>query len=77
MIKIINYGFHNKETNELLYCIIIKKQQYKNKNKRQWEMISKLFTANDIKQIYNISYKLLPKQIQTLQWKSNILNNKI
>ena len=68
-IKIINYDFHEKDTNEILYCVLLRKS-YSNSNEQitqnrkygEWTMIEALFTEKQLRQQYGILCdKLLPK----------------
>ena len=62
-LKIINFDFHSKETDETLYCVLT---PYHGKvTKFKWKMEEKLFSAQDIKKIYNISRYELPQNLRT------------
>ncbi len=60
--KILNYDFHDKETGELLYCIInrIYKSLPCNNGYFKWEMKNKLFTAKDIENEFQLTMNKLP-----------------
>ncbi len=64
-VCIINYDFHCKISNELLYCIIIKDSNICN-SKYEWIMKDELFTNIETLKLlnkYNIKYNSLPKSI--------------
>ena len=63
--KILNYNFHDKETGEILYCIISKLNCLENRGYK-WQMIEKLFTAKDIEKEYKIKSNELPLSSQNI-----------
>eukprot|EP01083_Nonionella_stella_P087143 242299_1 len=67
---VLNYGFHDKQTDQLLYCVAVPNQA----GSRKWRMIPKLFTAQEMKSMYHIKYTSLPKSIRSLQFNTDIVN---
>eukprot|EP01083_Nonionella_stella_P181229 648359_1 len=57
-ICVINYGFHDTLTNEILYCVA--KKARASKGKYEWIMMDRLWTACDITREYPIATDRLP-----------------
>eukprot|EP01084_Bolivina_argentea_P124790 221130_1 len=52
--RILNYGFHDKITDEVLYCVATRKKPTKRYN-FHWRMENKLYTKRDICECNNLS----------------------
>eukprot|EP01084_Bolivina_argentea_P222833 377134_1 len=59
-IRIFNYDFHDKETNEILYCYALKQ----NGGSYLWKMDPNLYNKNEIQKLHNIDENDLPKSFR-------------
>eukprot|EP01083_Nonionella_stella_P204904 746639_1 len=66
---VINYGFHEKQSYELLYCVAVPTYG----GSRKWSMVQKVFTTQEMKTVYHIKCASLPKTIRSLQFHTDIV----
>eukprot|EP01084_Bolivina_argentea_P156733 273145_1 len=71
-IRIFNHDFHDRINNNPLYCVA--ERDEKNKRGYPWKMIEKVFTADELENIYHISFDKLPKSIRSLDKLKNMIN---
>lgn len=61
-ILVFNYGFHDRDTQQLLYTVAEKQDITNNKSRGyKWKMVNDLFTAQQLEQLYQVPANGLPK----------------